>query len=448
MAGRRILVVDDEPNVLGALIRLLVRRGFEVESASCAEEGFVKMRTEPAQVVVSDHDMPGVKGLEFLRLLKDEFPETVSILLTGVADKELAIQATNEGVVFRFVEKPWDNEYLVACVRQAFAEHDLIVQNRQLVESIMEHNETLRRLNESLEARVEERTAELLERKAELQDLSLRLERERVATRKGLLRVVSNILLLLDQRDGFTGSHSARVAAAAYRLGIVLGMDEEEARLCRLAGMFHDAGKIGMSDEVLIRDPRSLIGAERQVYEQHPVAGESCLISVDLVSPAAAMVRSHHEKFSGGGFPDGLSKEEIPLGARIIAVCDAYDRVLNMAGTGTPEPELAHDRLARGAGVDFDPEVVEAALSVFYRKNTSHRLTEVPVHVRDLRENMVLARDIVAASGAVMARGGEILAVSDVERLGALAATGSVPVVARIYRRIEEWSAESGGLDG
>jgi len=238
------------------------------------------------------------------------------------------------------------------------------------------------------------------------------------------------------------------LAAAVYRLGKVMGMSEEEARLCRLAGMFHDAGKVGIPDDVIIRRPEGLSGAERRFYEQHPVTGESCIVSVELVQPAAAMVRSHHELFSGGGFPDALSAEEIPLGARVIAVCDAYDRALNLGGTGTPEAGLARESLADAAGIKLDPEVVEAALSVFNGDGASHQLAEIPVHVRELREHMVLARDIIGVGGGIVVRGGEILAVMDVERLSALASAGSVPAVARVYRRIENWSSpDSGAAD-
>jgi diguanylate cyclase (GGDEF)-like protein/putative nucleotidyltransferase with HDIG domain len=172
-------------------------------------------------------------------------------------------------------------------------------------------------------------------------------------------RAAASLAKAVDARDAYTGSHSERVSELAARIATRLGIDEEQIELTRLAASLHDLGKLAIPEEIL-RKPSSLTESERLVLERHPQIGFRMLESLG-VDPVADWVRHHHERWDGEGYPDGLSGEKIPLGARIIFVADAFDAMTSdrvyrrRLSTGD-----ALDELSRCAGTQFDPEIVSA----------------------------------------------------------------------------------------
>ena len=153
-AERHLLVIDDEPEIVAALRRQF-RRKYQVLTAYSAAEGHEIMADHPVQVIISDQRMPGMSGTEFYRVVKQEYPDAVRLILTGYADLGAVVSAINDGNVFRYIPKPWDAAELDTIVGQAFDHYDLIQRNRQLFQD-------LQRSNEILEERVKARTAELV----------------------------------------------------------------------------------------------------------------------------------------------------------------------------------------------------------------------------------------------------------------------------------------------
>ena len=177
--------------------------------------------------------------------------------------------------------------------------------------------------------------------------------------RAARFRAAASLARAVDARDVYTGSHSQRVADLAARTARRLGLPDEEVELTRLAASLHDLGKLAIPEEIL-RKPGPLTGPERMVLERHPQIGFRMLESLG-VDPVAEWVLHHHERWDGSGYPDGLPGENIPLGARIIFVADAYDamtseRVYRRRVT----PDQAIVELQRCAGSQFDPEIVDA----------------------------------------------------------------------------------------
>jgi diguanylate cyclase (GGDEF)-like protein/putative nucleotidyltransferase with HDIG domain len=177
--------------------------------------------------------------------------------------------------------------------------------------------------------------------------------------RAARFRAASSLARAVDARDVYTGSHSSRVAELAAQIAERLGLPPEEIELTRLAGSLHDLGKLAIPEEIL-RKPGPLTDAERLVLERHPQIGYRMLESLG-VDPVASWVLHHHERWDGTGYPDGLPGEEIPLGARIIFVADAYDAMTSdrvYRSRLTEEDALLE--LERCADSQFDPAVVHA----------------------------------------------------------------------------------------
>lgn len=188
MSTHRILCVDDEKAALNALSRLFFdEEDYETLTAASGVEGLKIMEQTPAELVISDQRMPRMTGVEFLEQVREGWPDTVRIMLTGYADIGAAIDAINKGGVYRFIMKPWNNEDLKVTVRRALEYYDLVSENQRLLVLTQQQNAELRDLNEHLEERVQERTEELRRSEAKRRDIELELLQEHKLAAIGLL---------------------------------------------------------------------------------------------------------------------------------------------------------------------------------------------------------------------------------------------------------------------
>lgn len=183
----------------------------------------------------------------------------------------------------------------------------------------------------------------------------------------------------LDARDPYTNEHSETVTSLVEAVGRALGITERELSALRYAALFHDIGKIGIPDRILNK-PGPLTGAEWTVMERHPAIGEQILAPLEFMRPALPVVRHEHERWDGRGYPDGLAGEQIPLGARIVLVCDAYHAMTSSRPYRDPLPHWeAVARLRRGAGTQFDPAVVDTFLAELAHPREATSATVGPV---------------------------------------------------------------------
>ncbi|MDO4552508.1 MAG: HD domain-containing response regulator [Bacillota bacterium] len=182
--------------------------------------------------------------------------------------------------------------------------------------------------------------------------------------RDSYLEIVSAMRLIVDAKDIYTRGHSDRVSYYAHRIAMAMGRDEEFCRRVRVAGLFHDIGKIGIADDILLSRER-LTPEQFQVIMEHPQNGHEILSAISLFRDILPAVRNHHERYSGRGYPDGLTQESIPEEARIIAVADAFDA---MTSDRHYRPKLklekAMEELENGRGTQFDPEIARIFLEL------------------------------------------------------------------------------------
>lgn len=399
MTTHSLLFVDDEPYILEALVRVFRREDYHVRVAPSATEGWAALAQQPADLILCDQRMPGVTGVEFLARVKQDYPDTIRIMLTGHADTDAAVAAINDGEVHRFLTKPWRNEEIRLTVREMLDQRDLAMENRRLHELVVIQNEQLKMLNSCLEQKVQERTLEISEKKEELARLYVDLDQ----SFDDSIRVFAG---LIELRDSFTGSHSKRVAEASRAVAETMGLTKEAVREVERAAVLHDVGKMGVPEHLLKTDQSRLTVEELSILQRHPVLGQATVQVVDGLREVSVVIRHHHERFDGNGYPDHLQGERIPLAARIIAVADAYDGLLYRRSNGkNTSEECAVRALETGSSRAFDPRVVEVFLQTrgSWRFDVVEPLAELVLEIRDLRPGMVLSRDLYTAGGLLLA---------------------------------------------
>jgi len=320
------LIVDDEPRLRQVMAHLMRGDGFQCVEAANGIEALMLLETTPAILVLSDLRMPKMDGMELLRAIRARFPDIAVVMITAVADVEMAVSCLALGAA-DYVVKPYQLEDVRARVSQALDKRRLLLENRA-------HREHL-----------EERVAAQ----------SRRLEEMYWAS-------VQSLAEALELKDPYTRGHSVRVSQYAVAIARSLGLDAEMIRQIELGGHVHDIGKIGVRESVLNK-PGPLTPEEYAHVMTHPMLGWRLLSPLFGDAPHALnIVRSHHERFDGSGRPDGLAGKAIPLEARIVAAADALDAMTGYRPYRAGEMSLdeAVREIRQHAGTQFDPDVIEA----------------------------------------------------------------------------------------
>jgi putative nucleotidyltransferase with HDIG domain len=337
-----------------------------------------------------------MSGAEFLEKVRERSPDIVRILLTGHSDLSSTIDAINKGAIYRYLSKPWDDQEVLMTVGQAISTKRLIEEKRLLEIQVRIQNEKLKHLNNSLELKVEERTRELQSTMLDLQTAHGDLKKSFITS----IKVFSN---LIEMREGSMAGHSRRVADMARSTALQLGLNAAEAQDVFIGALLHDIGKIGMSDNLLKKPYASLTLDERTVMNSHAVKGQTALMALDQLSNVGVIIRHHHERYDGQGFPDGLSRNAIPLGSRILAVADTFDALLY--GTRYSRKytwDEALREIADNATKSFDSAVVSAFMSSLKKGNDKPAEIYKETPCSELRPGMRLARDLITRDGALL----------------------------------------------
>ena len=351
-----VLFVDDEVNILKALARLFRTEPVRVLTASSAAEALALVASEPIQVVVSDQRMPGTTGVRLLAQIREQRPDVVRILLTGHTEIALAIEAINQGAIFRLLTKPWNDDELRATVRQALADCAIRAEVARLNQLLQAQNASLSEMNQLLERKVAERTGELEAKNREL--------------RTAYLSTVRALSEAVDAKDPYTRGHSERVGVYASRIARELGCKREFIERIYLAGLLHDIGKIGVPDAI-IGKPERLTPAEYELMKRHPEIGARILEPVKFLADIVPCVRHHHEWYDGSplGYPERLATVEIPYPSRIILVADTVEAMTSDRPYRRALP-LARvvEEIERFRGTQFDPSAADAFLRIAERE--------------------------------------------------------------------------------
>jgi putative two-component system response regulator len=326
----RALIVDDDPDVRRSLVRVLRALGVAASEAANGQAALAALQESgEVPLIVSDIYMPEMDGLTLLKEVVRRYPDTAVLMLTGVAEVTTAVEALQHGA-FDYLAKPVLIDEFRARVDNALEKRRLILENRYLQQSYQERLE------------------------AQLRELDAR-------NKEQFLGQIQMAVQMLEKKDVYTRGHSKRVSHYGVKTALVLGFTGEILDHIRLGGDLHDIGKIGTRDAVLNK-PGPLTASEFDEIKKHVIEGEEILEPLRRDHPVVLqIVRHHHERIDGTGFPDGLKGEAIPMVARVICVVDAFDAMTtNRAYRPSRNPGDAMQELARWAGLQFDPDVVTA----------------------------------------------------------------------------------------
>ncbi|MEP6620038.1 MAG: HD domain-containing phosphohydrolase [bacterium] len=334
------LIVDDEPRLRQVLVHLMRNDGFTCLEAGNGEEALAHLEQHTVKLVMSDLRMPKMDGLELLRQIRGRWPDIAVVMITAVADVEVAVSCLAIGAM-DYLTKPFHLEEVRARVAQALEKRRLVVENRGYQESL------------------QEKVAAQARRLEEL-----------------FLASIQSLAEALEVKDPYTRGHSIRVSHYSVCIAKELGLDGELLRQIELGGHVHDIGKIGVREDVLNK-PGKLTDAEYEHIMTHPMVGWRILAPLLGETPVALnIVRSHHERFDGRGVPDRIAGHAISLEARIAAVADSFDA---MTSDRPYRPdglsvEAAVAEIVRCSGSQFDPDIVAAMV----RAVDEGRLTLLP----------------------------------------------------------------------
>ena len=324
-----ILCIDDNPEIL-KLMKILLADEYDLELITSAEKGLVFLREKNPDLVLCDVMMPGMDGLAFAKAIKkDEALKHIPIILvtarTGAEMLDEGIQAGADD----YISKPFDSTELKARIRGQLRlrqmEAELSLVNRNL----------------------EMRTSDLVDQQKSL-----------------FLSTVKSLASAIDAKDEYTRHHSTRVTDFTLKIARKMAFGEKELGDLELAALLHDVGKIAVPESILNK-PGKLTDAEFKLIKEHPSRGESILSPVVELKEIARMVRSHHERYDGTGYPDKLKGKEIPMGARIMAIADTYDSITSERPYRKPASHrFAVKEIVGCSGTQFDPEVIGYFLKI------------------------------------------------------------------------------------
>ncbi len=349
MSQGHILLISDSNTINKSIVDILSARDYAVTVANDAQSGINGLENS-LDLVVLKYGLIGCDTGELVKQIysRDNF---VTMLLL-VEDRELRqAREAAANFVFDCVVLPVEAEKFTCMVRTAIQIHSLNVQHRKVTLSLQEKNASLQKQNNLLARRLEEYTRNL----QNLYD----------SLRSTYMRTIRALAQAIDARDHYTHSHSQNVTSYAMMIAEELGLSAKDKETIRQACELHDIGKIGIDDRILTK-PGPLNEEEWEIIKGHSIKGAQILEPLAFLGAVITIVRQHHERYDGKGYPDGLKGQEISLGARIVNLADSYDSMISSRSyRQTPfTKEEAREEIKKNSGLQFDPEIVGAFLKI------------------------------------------------------------------------------------
>ena len=329
-----LLVVDDEEAIRNALKRYLAGEQFVVHTAGSGQEALAVLQRHDIALMLADIRMPAMSGIDLVPQALEVAPDLAVVMLSAINDATTAALCMQRGAM-DYLTKPIELDDLGRAVQRALRRRAAQIESRHL------------------EVQLKEEWA-----------------RERAEAHRVTVATIEAMVNAMEARDPYLRGHSARVADLAATIAAHLHLSDDEVEQVRLAGRLHDIGKIGTRESVMNKQG-PLTPEEYEHVKQHVIIGSQILSPLVHLGPVLGAVRSHHERWDGSGYPDGLRGEEIPIGARIIGAAEIYDALCTSRPyqEKLPSPQAVR-RMGDLAGTVLDPKVFTALAEVVTRRRS------------------------------------------------------------------------------
>jgi response regulator RpfG family c-di-GMP phosphodiesterase len=409
-----LLLVDDEENILRSLRRTLRKEPYEIFTANSGDEALALLNNQKFDLVISDARMPGMDGPTLLAEVRKNWPWCIRILLTGYTDIDSTINAINDGQIYRYISKPWDDEELKLVIRQALEFQHSERRRLALEKLTRKQNKELQSLNAGLEDRVQARTQELQET-ADMLDVTHKELKRSYVTATEVFSTLINERLPADRRP------NAKVIALVKAYAEYHQLDEDLSRDLYMAAALYNLGKMSWPDE-LFRAPSDLLTKEqRREYIKYPVNGEQLLMALEPLKETARIIRHHQEKWNGYGVPERLEGTDIPLGSRILRLAvDFMELQYGLILERRLSRENALKLIRRYRERLYDPDIADRFLEMCVELAPDVEQENPDILALDtlrLKAGMVLARNLYAASGMLLLNEGKKLTPILIDKL-------------------------------
>ena len=405
----KVLLVDDEENILSAITRLLMKMESdpEVIVATSGVRGLEILQENPdVAVILSDQRMPGMTGSEFLRRGRELAPEAARMVLTGYSDMEQTIDAINNGGASRYLLKPWNDEMLRRTILEGVEQYRVLQENRRLTALVQRQVAELSEWNSGLKHRVMDQTATI-----RVQNEELKRRNQQVS--EAFSDSIVAFSRLIELHSSRFQEHAGNVTRLSVAVAGDLKLPADQVETVRRAALLHDIGVIGIDQGILDKRVCAMTREERDLFMQHSVRGQSAVDGVKELREAGKLIRHHHERYGGHGFPDGLAGADIPLGARIITCADWVDREIEESrGEGAVRAVLA--KATAELGGQLDPElltVMEPHIRELYTPARAQQAESAEKELRpgQLLPGMLATRNLYSGAGLLVLSKGTTL---------------------------------------
>ena len=331
----KILVVDDDATLRMVITEALNTCSYYIDNAENVAVAKTLINENDYDLIITDVIMPGESGVDLLSWAKTTGIKSSFIIMTGHAELNAIADALNYGANY-FLQKPFRPMALIEAVSKILENERLRKQNEELRTKLASYNEQLEK----------------------------EIEEAKLENQKLFMATLTTLTNAIDARDEYTCAHSSSVADLAQALSKEMGMSSSFQTTIKTAGQLHDIGKIAIPEHVLLK-PSILTPEEFDLIKEHPVQGEKILRPIPEFDAILPAIRSHHERFEGGGYPDNLIGDDIPLIARIISVCDTWNAMrTNRPYRSTMPYEKALKIIKEERGKQFDPNISDTFINM------------------------------------------------------------------------------------
>ena len=314
----KIIAVDDEEGIIDSLSIFLKRSGYEFTGVTDPQEAIERVKSEHFDLMILDFIMTPFHGDQVVEEIRKFNKELYILLLTGHKDLAPPLDTIRRLDIQGYCEKSDKFDQLLLLIESG-------------IKSIAQMNE-IKKINDQLE--------------------------------KAYLESIETLRYTVEAKDAYTRGHSERVSAYSVLIGKKLGLPKSDLKILELGGLFHDIGKIGVPDSILLKESK-LTDDEYSEIKNHPSIGAHILSSASIFQDIIPIVRHHHEKYDGNGYPARLKGEDIPYFARIAAIADSFDAMTSRRTYRNSLPlEIVIDEFENCKGTQFDPELTDLFLDI------------------------------------------------------------------------------------